>query len=759
MRRMLCWLIVILALSVACPPSSAQQGGPEEPPVKLAVLIANRDYAADVGPLKNPHNDAEVVAAALRRQGFKVLSIVKNGRRTQILAAARLLARELAIAPQGSVGVFYYTGHGAAEKDTGVNYLIPIDALTPGTTEFWDQSVKLDDVIRLLDEARGAAKFVIFDACRSELQLQTKDTTKGLVPVSEQRGMFIAYATGPGKTALDSGAGSGPYAAALAAEIDRGGLDHLNLFQNVKERVLTATRGVQQPWESNGLGRRVYFAGLPATPVASDASPQRDPRVAAAEAEWLPLSESRDREALEAYALRHGGTVQAQLARERVASIDRDSQVNRSLADAERRARDAAQSSVAAEKRAQEAADQKAHAERLASDAERRASDSAAAKAEAERLAREALAQKAVAERLALDADRQRSEAERLAREAAARAQEVAARNADDIAWAKATAANTLASYQAYLADPSGREQRLEAQRRIASLQALSRRWTALQGARAVQQVRAFFEEARGTEFEPVAALKMRDLERQEGAAFAAAEATRRLAGYQKFLADWPEGALQEQAVARIAELEGIKSQWSTLKGSDDEQALDTFVSRHGWSEYGAEAAARLVALRRERKSPPDKRVVTLAAADVARLMSTGKLVMVESGASISFNPSAEPPYRKSLGKDFLKKQFKEEFTAEGAFEAEGMIEGRMTRLEGIAGVVKSKVDGSGSIFLMQMHGRERTAQEVDRRDRNYAAFQIVRDPYGHVCIGTTWHSMAAGGEGQKIVERCEIRR
>ena len=44
------------------------------------------------------------------------------------------------------------------------------------------------------------------------------------------------------------GAKSGPYAAALAAELSKSGLDHLNLFQNVKEAVLASTSGAQQPW-------------------------------------------------------------------------------------------------------------------------------------------------------------------------------------------------------------------------------------------------------------------------------------------------------------------------------------------------------------------------------------------------------------------------------------------------------------------------------------------------------------------------------
>jgi hypothetical protein len=112
---------------------------------------------------------------------------------------------------------------------------------------------------------------VVFDACRNELLLPTKDTSKGLVPVAEQQGMFIAYASAPGRTASDKGEKSGPYAAALASELGKPGLDHLNLFQNVKEAVLASTDGVQQPWENNGLGRRVFLTGpsrpsLPITP-------------------------------------------------------------------------------------------------------------------------------------------------------------------------------------------------------------------------------------------------------------------------------------------------------------------------------------------------------------------------------------------------------------------------------------------------------------------------------------------------------------
>src|SRR6516162_2722981 len=228
---------------------------------RFALLIGNQDYDASVGRLKNPHNDIGVVGQALAAQGFELIPPIMEARRSAILGGVRELVRRLNGAGSGAIGFIYYSGHGAAEKDTNINYLIPIDAKEPGTAAFWDESVKLDDILRLLDGARWAAKFVVFDACRNELQLPTKDTTKGLVPIAEQQGMFIAYASAPGRTASDRGDGSGPYAAALAVELGKPGLDHLNLFQNVKEAVLASTGGAQQPWESNGLARRIYLTG------------------------------------------------------------------------------------------------------------------------------------------------------------------------------------------------------------------------------------------------------------------------------------------------------------------------------------------------------------------------------------------------------------------------------------------------------------------------------------------------------------------
>lgn len=266
------------------------------------------------------------MAQALEKQGFEILPLVRDARRSAILGAVRELTAKLKEAGPGSVGFFYYSGHGAAEKDTNINYLIPVDAKDPGTVAFWDDSLKLDDVMRLLEQARGSVKFVVFDACRNELQLPTRDTSKGLVPVAEQQGFYIAYASAPGRTASDRGERSGPYAAALSHELTRRGLDHLNLFQNVKESVIASTGGAQHPWESNGLTKRVYLTGEPTTPADM--------------ALWETVSKSEEVASLQTYLARFPDGLYAATAKSMIARLERET-AERAKVDAKRKAQSA----------------------------------------------------------------------------------------------------------------------------------------------------------------------------------------------------------------------------------------------------------------------------------------------------------------------------------------------------------------------------------------------------------------------------------
>jgi len=121
--------VVLIALLL---PTSASA----EAQKRIAVLIGNRGYDASVGVLRNPHNDIAVVGQALAKQGFEILPPIKDARRRTILSGVRELVRKLNTAGAGAVGFLYYSGHGAAERDTNINYLIPVDAREPGSSSF-----------------------------------------------------------------------------------------------------------------------------------------------------------------------------------------------------------------------------------------------------------------------------------------------------------------------------------------------------------------------------------------------------------------------------------------------------------------------------------------------------------------------------------------------------------------------------------------------------------------------------------------------
>ena len=246
-------LLVVLALMLLADQAFAAK--------RIALLIGNHSYATKVGPLATPPHDVKVVAASLSKVGFTDTEIVTNASRIAILEAIDRYANKLAAAGDGAIGFFYYSGHGAASEQDKRNFIIPV-GVGRLDQKLWYKSVALDQIVsKLANRAGNAAHFIIFDACRNVLNMRSKGS-KGFVPVSERRGMLIGFASEPGQPASDEGPGSGPYARALAGELVKPGLHHLDLFQNVKEAVFAKT-GVQLPWTRDGMLGRVYFAGKP----------------------------------------------------------------------------------------------------------------------------------------------------------------------------------------------------------------------------------------------------------------------------------------------------------------------------------------------------------------------------------------------------------------------------------------------------------------------------------------------------------------
>jgi hypothetical protein len=106
---------------------------------------------------------------AVRRAASQVMPLVENKNRDEILSAVRDYAYRLRAAGENAVGFLYYSGHGFAVGEH--NYLLPVDLISTSAKTVEVKGLRLQELIDILEEKTPkAAHFVIFDACRSELQ-------------------------------------------------------------------------------------------------------------------------------------------------------------------------------------------------------------------------------------------------------------------------------------------------------------------------------------------------------------------------------------------------------------------------------------------------------------------------------------------------------------------------------------------------------------------------------------------------------------
>ena len=246
---------------------------------RLALLIGNQNYRENVGPLKNPHKDIVLVGDALGAVGFKVTTL-KDADYKQMQVAIKNHA--IKAAGQDTISFFYYSGHGASDADTRINYVIPIDVETADDSSLWANSLEQTDIVdKLSRQAPDAIHYVVFDSCRNELKLTVKNKKalqgKGFEAISQTARLLIAFATAPQRTASDFGEDGGLYAKVLSEELRKPGIEAITMFRNVQLRV-RETIG-QDPWITFPSLPAVFFAGEGPQTVATNFAPKEAPRI------------------------------------------------------------------------------------------------------------------------------------------------------------------------------------------------------------------------------------------------------------------------------------------------------------------------------------------------------------------------------------------------------------------------------------------------------------------------------------------------
>jgi tetratricopeptide (TPR) repeat protein len=114
------------------------------PTRRFALVIGNSAYRS-VSPLKNPRNDADLVAKTLRSLGFEVTELVDgdyNAMRQAIIDFGR------ALRSGSDASVFYYSGHGI--QFSGHNYLVPVDAALKDEQEAGIETFDMDSYLGVM---------------------------------------------------------------------------------------------------------------------------------------------------------------------------------------------------------------------------------------------------------------------------------------------------------------------------------------------------------------------------------------------------------------------------------------------------------------------------------------------------------------------------------------------------------------------------------------------------------------------------------
>jgi len=219
---------------------------------RTALVIGNANYKI-FKKLKNPIKDAEDMRVLLKKLGFNVLFITDADKK-RIKEAIRTFYSHI---KKGGVGLFYYAGQGI-EVDYK-NYLIPVEADIQEIEDIDSEAVHLSDITIRMTKARNRANIIILDSSRSNPFF--RGGRDGMVGIKNTKGIYIAYASQPGKPAVEGiGKRNGLFTTYLKKFLPMRGLSIDQVFNKVRKEVHKKSNGRQIPYTSSGMLSPFYFA-------------------------------------------------------------------------------------------------------------------------------------------------------------------------------------------------------------------------------------------------------------------------------------------------------------------------------------------------------------------------------------------------------------------------------------------------------------------------------------------------------------------
>jgi TPR repeat protein len=238
---------------------------------RVALVIGEGAYET-LPRLDNTTNDAEAVKTAMQSAGFEVYF----GRDIKRVPFEDLLKRFYRAADGADIALVYYSGHGV--QVGGANYIVPIDAQLATAYDIELQTLNVDDIYEYLN-VHSSAQLIFLDACRTNpFRIQkfwVADTLKpvgqtaGLARAATNIGSLIAFSTEPGKVAYDGTGPNSPYTTAFVHHIATPNQEIRQALTQIRRDVISATGGMQVPWENSSLVDDVYLVRAPAPPTVA----------------------------------------------------------------------------------------------------------------------------------------------------------------------------------------------------------------------------------------------------------------------------------------------------------------------------------------------------------------------------------------------------------------------------------------------------------------------------------------------------------
>jgi tetratricopeptide (TPR) repeat protein len=232
----------------ASPGQAAARGG------RLALVIANSDYPDADPPLKQPRNDARLLAGELKASGFEV-ELAENLTKQQMREATDKFASKL---KPGTAALIYFSGY--AIQSGRSNYMIPVNAQIWTERDVPRDGISIESMLGDIPESAKVVKLVIFDASRrNPFERRFRSAAAGLAPIIAPTNTLLISAGGLGQVVNEGASKNSLFITELLKEFRTPVVGLEEVFSQARIGVSRASEGEQVPWVSSTLVQSISF--------------------------------------------------------------------------------------------------------------------------------------------------------------------------------------------------------------------------------------------------------------------------------------------------------------------------------------------------------------------------------------------------------------------------------------------------------------------------------------------------------------------